>query len=55
MAASANNVLCRNGLEVAASKINNKIQLFSKHQISRDYCTAENLRGIDANLLLNNV
>ena len=60
MAASANmfyvaidfkNKTC---MEVAASNINIKInQLFS--WCPRDHCTAENLRGLDTNLLLNKV
>ena len=46
-------------MKVAASNINIKInQLFSKQRILgvlRDHCTAENVRGLDTNWLLNNV
>ena len=40
-------------MKVAANNVNIKIyQLFSKQ---RDHCTSENLRGLDTNLLLNNL
>ena len=43
-------------MKVAASNVNIKIhQLFSKLRILGDHCSAENLRGLDMNLLLNNV
>ena len=43
-------------MKVAASNITIKIrQMFFEHQILYDHCTAENLRGLDTNLLLNKV